>query len=253
MHNTKEFPIGSVVYFVKIDRQGNRLVEWGIVEENFPGTICLELYTLNRMRKVNGVLEKDLVTPTKWQKLPKGWSYDTKLMEIEDAEIFSESEKEEIKQLKLDNPDDILKAIKKGWLVKHSDIDHSYFETEINSKQGWRIIRKYDEYYNWVYAWSSIDWRKAHHTYAEAQKEIDDYYAELKRQSELTDLEWSIEQIDHALDHWESSYHIEGNLKQKYRDWIMQRDNLEDIEVRSYMGDIQWKYWKNKKWRNIEL
>ena len=30
-------------------------------------------------------------------------------------------------------------------------------------------------------------------------------------------------------------------------------DKVEDIEVRIFNGEIQWKYDKNKKWRNIEL
>jgi hypothetical protein len=29
--------------------------------------------------------------------------------------------------------------------------------------------------------------------------------------------------------------------------------NIEDIETRIYGGEIQWRYWKNKKWNNIEL
>lgn len=253
MHNTKEFPIGSVVYFVKIDEFGNQTVQFGIVEENFPGTICLDLYTVNKMRKINGVLEKDLITPTKWQKLPKGWSYDTRLIKVENADIFTKEQKEEFKQFRMDNPNDILKAIKDGILVKYSELDQSYYDTEIDSKQGWRIIRRYDKYYDWTYGYSSIDWRKAHHTYAGAQKEIDDYYAELKRQANLSDLEWSIEQIDYVLDNWEKGYHIEESLKQKYRDWIMQRDRLEDIEIRACMRKLQWKYCDRKKWHEIEI
>lgn len=29
--------------------------------------------------------------------------------------------------------------------------------------------------------------------------------------------------------------------------------NVEDIETRLFGGNVQWKYWKNKKWLNIEV
>ena len=33
----------------------------------------------------------------------------------------------------------------------------------------------------------------------------------------------------------------------------LRMSNVEDIETRIFGGNIQWKYWKNKKWNNIEL
>ena len=48
-------------------------------------------------------------------------------------------------------------------------------------------------------------------------------------------------------------YHIPDNQKKSYRDFIMNLSDLEDVEVRMNAGNIQWKYWKNKRWQNIEI
>ena len=89
--------------------------------------------------------------------------------------------------------------------------------------------------------------------YEDAKRVVDEHEAELKRQSELSDLEWSIEQIDKTLDLWTALYHVTDLEKQKTRDRIMSFHNLEDVEVRLRGGNIQWKYWKNCRWNNIEL
>ena len=39
----------------------------------------------------------------------------------------------------------------------------------------------------------------------------------------------------------------------KYREWILGMKNVVDIETRIFDGNVQWKYWKNKKWNYIEL
>ena len=36
-------------------------------------------------------------------------------------------------------------------------------------------------------------------------------------------------------------------------EWLMELDNIKEIETRVYMGDLQWKYWKNKTWNSIAL
>ena len=41
--------------------------------------------------------------------------------------------------------------------------------------------------------------------------------------------------------------------KQFVFDFITNLPKLEDIEIRISLGNIQWKYWKKKKWNNIEV
>lgn len=38
-----------------------------------------------------------------------------------------------------------------------------------------------------------------------------------------------------------------------YREWLLSMKNVEEIETRISLGNIQWKYEKNKKWNNIVL
>ena len=244
--NPKIYPIGSVVYFIK--KHGHEWeVSYGIVEEHYVDTICLQLYELLDTRLVNRIPIKDFKTPTRWYKLPKGWSYDTKLFEITYGEY-----PHDLKDYSLKNPNDILRAIKDGVLVKVQDNDHAHIRDEIDSKQGWRIRREYPAYEHHP-TFTSIKYYEVYSSYYEAMKVINEHEAEFKRQSELSDYDWSVEQIDKELSHWAYMYSISVEEKQRYRDWILSLDKVEDIEIRIFKGNIQWKYWKNKRWMNIEV
>lgn len=240
--NHKTFPIGSVVYFIK--KHGHEWdVSYGVVAEHYVDAVCVQLYELFDTRLINGIPIKELITPTRWQKLPKGWSYDTKLFDLSYSEFSHD-----LKDYSLENPNDILRAINDGVLVKTQDNDHSRIETEIDSKNGWRICRKYP-YDNYYPTYTSLQEFQMYSSYEEAKKVVIEHEAELKRQSELSDYEWSVEQIDRILD----NPFYSDEEKKKYRDWILSLDNVEDIEVRTCQGNIQWKYCKNKRWMNIEI
>ena len=62
-----------------------------------------------------------------------------------------------------------------------------------------------------------------------------------------------MEQINNTLDRWAAFYSIANEQKKLVFDFITSLPNLEDIEVRIYSSNIQWKYWKKKKWNNIEV
>lgn len=244
--NHKEHPIGSVVYFIK-QRGYRREVSFGIVEEHYPDVICLQLYELLDTRLINGIPIKDFITPTRWSKLPRGWSYDTKLFNITYGEYPCDP-----RNYRFSNPDDILKAVKDGVLVKVQDNDHSHINSEIDSKQGWRIRRKYPTYEHYP-TYATIKYNEVYNSYDDAIKVIEDYKSELKRQSELSEYDWSVEQIDKKLNRWAYICSISEEDKRKYRDWILALDKVEDVEIRIFKNNIQWKYWKNKKWMNIVL
>ncbi|MDO5151695.1 MAG: hypothetical protein Q4D76_20295 [Oscillospiraceae bacterium] len=244
--NPKIYPIGSVVYFIK--KYGHEWeVSYGIVEEHYVDTICLQLYELLDTRLINGIPIKDFITPTRWHKLPKGWSYDTKLFEITYGEYPHDP-----KDYNLKNPNDILKAIEDGILVKVQDNDHARIRDEIDSKLGWRICREYPIYEHHP-TYTSIRYYDVYGSYNEAMKVIHEHDAEFKRQSELSDYDWSVEQIDKELNRWAYMYSISVEEKQRYREWILSLDKVEDVEIRILQGTIQWKYCKNKRWMNIEI
>jgi len=92
----------------------------------------------------------------------------------------------------------------------------------------------------------SITSDKVYFTYEEAKKEVKDYLGELKRQSELSDYEWSVEEIDKQLERWSCIFSIPEDIKSSYREWLLKLDNVEDLVVRISNGEIQWKYDRHK-------
>ena len=85
------------------------------------------------------------------------------------------------------------------------------------------------------------------------KKEVDENVAEFYRQANLSEYDWSLEQICKTIDRYINI--IDGNedVGKSYQNWFKEMENVEDIETRIYDGEIQWKYEDNKKWRNIDL
>ena len=185
---------------------------------------------------------------TKWQKLPKGWTYNTELFEME----WRNNDWAVLNTLRIDNSEDIKTALEKGILVYLKDYDQTVPHSEVDKKLGWRIRKEHDDSV-YKYPFITLQKNNAFKTYAEAKAVIDAQEAEWKRQSELTDEEWSIEQIDHDLQRWAKIYSKSPEEMQRVRDFLLGMDKIEDIETRVFGGDFQWKYWKNKRWNSIDI
>ncbi len=245
-----KFQQGDVVYWVERHKAPNLdyYVNFGIVDEEFSDAVCVERLHIRDNRYIDGIPYKEFPQYTKWNKLPKGWTYNTQLFEME----WRNNDWFLLTTLKIDNPDDIKTALEKGILVYLKDYDQTVPHSEVDKKLGWRIRKEHDDS---VYKYPSISLQKdnAFKTYTEAQAIIDAQEAEWKRQSELTDEEWSIEQIDHDLQRWAKIYSKSPEEVQKVKDFLLGMDKIEDIETRVFGEDFQWKYWKNKKWRTVVL
>lgn len=243
----KDISVGSIAYFLENSKaSGKKEINFGIVEEHYASSIALHLIEPRDTRRIDGVPVKEFTTPTRWQKLPKGWSYDTKLFEVTWDSL------PEVVSYRIDNPEQILQLYKDGYLVNVEDNDHADFLSDIDKKYGWRIVREYPmfEYHP---SYISVNFRNVFTSYADAQAALDKINAEYSRQANLSDYDWAVEQIDHELDRWAKLCSITDIEKQKYRDWLLEQDDVEDIEVRIAQGGIQWKYCKNKKWMNIKV
>lgn len=245
-----KFQPRDVVYWVGRHKHSpyEYYVDYGIVDEEFSDAVCVDRLHIRDNRYINDVPYKEFPSVTKWQKLPKGWTYNTELFAME----WRNNDWAVLNTLRIDNPEDIKKALELGILVYLKDYDQTVPRSEIDKKLGWRIRKEHDDSF-YVYPYVSLQKDKAFKTYAEAKGVIDAQEAEWKRQSELTDEEWSIEQINNDLQRWAKIYSKSPEEVQKVRDFLLGMDKVEDIETRVFGGDFQWKYWKNKKWRTIVL
>lgn len=245
-----KFQSGDVVYWVERRRHSpyEYYVNYGIVDEEFSDAVCAERLHIRDNRYINDIPYKEFPSVTKWQKLPKGWTYNTELFEME----WRNNDWAVLNTLRIDNPEDIKKALELGILVYLKDYDQTVPHSEVSNKLGWRVRKEHDNS-SYIYPYISLQKDNAFKTYEEAKAVIDAQEAEWKRQSELTDEEWSIEQIDHDLQRWAKIYSKSPEEVQKVRDFLLGMDKIEDIETRIFGGDFQWKYWKNKKWRTIVL
>ena len=245
--NDKKLPVGSVGYFVERSNQPpyDYYVHYGIIEEHYATEIAMKLYELKDVRIIDGVPIKEFKTPTRWMKLPKGWTYNTKLFTIEYGEYEYPP-----RDYNITKPEDILQAIADGVLVKVEDNDHAQIEAEIDSKNGYRIVRKYPPYH-----WDRTDiwlrYDKVYATYDEAKAVVDSIEAEFKRQSELSDYDWSLEQIDRTINRCVGMYLITKEQGEEFRQRLIDMGNIEEIETRIFGGGLQWKYWKAAKWKTM--
>lgn len=246
----KRFKKGDVVYWCSMSERCRYEVKFGMVDEQFSDAVCIDFLSLRETRLVDGVPINDFVSEQRERKLPKGWSWNTKLFEIT-YEDKSKEETDFLKNAKINNPEDIKTAYQKGYLVKDETKFWGHIDTEI-SKDGFRVVKKYP-YYEHHCSHTSVRPDKVYFTYEEAEKERDAYYAELKRQSELSDLEWSVEQIEKTLDRWKGISSATDSEVQKYREWLLGMRKVEDLETRISGGCLQWKYWDKKKWHYIDL
>ncbi len=243
----KRFYKGDIVYWCH--QEGHRYsVRWGMVSEQFSDVVVIDYLVPRERRLVNGVPIDEFESEQRYKKLPKGWSYDTQLYEITYEPL---TEDEIAFKIDITNPDTLKIAYKKGYLVKDSTIFHGQIEENI-TKDGYRIVKKYPQWQHHI-AYTSVKPNKVRLTYEEAKKEVDDNIAEFNRQANLSDYDWSVEQINKTLGFLKRFHDASDDEVNQYRDWLLAMDNVEDIEVRIFGGNIQWKYWKNKRWMNIEL
>lgn len=237
---------GDIVYWCRHNGNDDYSVRWGMVDEIFADVVIVDYLELKELRLVDGVPIEDFVSEERYRKLPKDWSYNTSLFKITlrdyEPPIDNYSPK---------NPYDIKKAYELGLLVKSKTIFHGTIEAEI-TKEGYRIRKTYPMWQHHIDYVSIIPY-KLYSTYEEASKEVENNIAEFHRQANLSDYDWSVEKIDETLNGWQRYYDASDIERNKYKEWLLSRPRVEDIETRTCCGNIQWKYWKNKKWNNIEL
>lgn len=244
----KRFSQGDIIYWCH--QCGHEYsVHYGMVDEQFSDAVCIDYIVPRERRLVDGVPINEFESEQRYRKLPKGWSYDTKLFEITYEPLTAD---EIAFKIDITNPETLKSAYEKGYLVKDNSIFHGVIEDEI-TKDGFRIVKKYPRETFHHIDHVSIRPDKVYFTYEEAKKEVDENIAEFHRQASLSDYDWSVEQIDKTIERWRYVTDSSPKAMKAYRDWLLNLENIEDIETRIFGGNIQWKYWNKKKWNYIEL
>lgn len=261
--NNRRFKKGDLVYF--INRGGlfssYYYVDWGIVEDVYAATYGLKLYELRDIRAIDGIPIKDYdFNSTKWRKLPKGWTYNTRLFSITDAVTDEEAEWRDEKVFENGLPAFIwaFEGIEKGWLVTPSTQDKkSHIEAEITS-QGFRIVSKHlmydfdvdDSILHRRSDFVSVPFYQTYATYSEANEFIIENKARLDRIANMTDREFFEYQVCETLDKCDK---YTDKQREKIKSILFADPRFEEIETRMQMGYLQWKYESNKNWKGMEI
>ena len=148
-------------------------------------------------------------------------------------------------------PEQILAAYNAGIIVKDETLFHGKIEADI-TKEGYRIVKRYPMF-PYHPTNTSVRPDRVYHRYEDAKAEQDAYREELLRQANLSDRDWSLEQIDKTIWQWRDLHNAPVEEVNRYHNWFAEMDRVEDIETHLSMGQIVWRYYDKKKWNFIEL
>lgn len=245
----KRFPKNDIVYFLKPRQEYDR-IQYGIVDEQFSNAVCIDLLNWREYRTIDGV-RFDLWQPNyKPKKLPKGWTYNTKLWCFNQTDDFCELEKA-WDNFDVANKELIWKHLTQtGFIVKRTLAFYERAE-EVIEKGTWYLKKTLPSYTPCPTS-ISLQPYEVYHEYEEAQRALDEYDKERDRIANLSDKEWSIEQIRKTIETWSGLYRVEPDDVLKATNFLLSLKNIEDVEVRILSG-LQWKYWKNKKWNSVDV
>lgn len=245
--NPKQFDIGQIVFFT--NNIGNEW-DWGVVDDIYSDGYAIALYELVDCRYVNSVPVAEYNFGQDYKKLPKGWNYDMDLINL------SWDNHKDLQEIKVDfkDIDSIKDAIDKGLYVRPSSQDKAGYPDVDIVKDGYRIVWKHDLYSSDPTKrkkpdYAIVNWRDMYSSYEEAIAKVDAYNAELKRQAELSDYDWSLEQIDKALS---GAFCIDDEDKKKIKQWLIDNTKIEDVAIRTLSGIPEWKYEGNKRWKQLD-
>ena len=240
---------GDIVYWVSSgvlnDMFPHPRIMWGVVNEDYHSVVNITIYERKDLRTLEGVLLKDWEPDYHMRKLPKGWTWNTRLFEVEEHDPPADFE-----ACPLSDSDRLKEYIRKGYLVPASENPRWYPKAEV-TRDGWYIKKDYDERH---ITDVTLEKQKVYGTYEEAAKAVAAIEAELERQAGLTDAEWAEEEICKTVEYWARCIGEDPGTERvcKVRNALLALDRIEDVEVRVYHTRIQYRYWKRKRGIDVE-
>lgn len=248
MEHNAEFRAGDLIYFLTPD---HKTVDWGICCETFCDGYGVELYELPDFRTVCGTPIKSFQFNHPRKKLPKDWTWQTDLCCVRyDTE---EATKEKYHGIHIHDPQSIRTAISNGALVHPSSQDASCTIDADITKEGYTIVCKHPYWTKSRPDFQCIRRDNCYHSFQDAKAEADKYIQELRRQAELSDYDWSVEQIDHTLAMWQGITGASSEDVQKARMWLLAQKDVENLVVRIFSGHLQFKWDRQRRWFSMQV
>ena len=246
--NMNKFKENDIVYVIrKTHTDYKKYVELGIVSCVSENNVRVEFLSLRERRTINGVNINDW-SDDKWHKLPKGWDKTSDLYEA-DTEPWEDGVEEELKSVSIKDKDKIKDLYNRGIMTELYKTFTGSIQVEIDSHHGYRI------YQSWIYdnklKGATYHYTNVYNTFDEAYEVIEEYEAELIRQSELTDEEWSLEQIDNEINYWKSITNASPQEVMIVRNYILSQGDVVELECKHFRDGLKWKKEKQKRWNPI--
>ena len=243
-----DFHNGEIVYFLHQTAPACYAILFGIVDEEFSDKVSVEVLELMECRRVNGIPIDEFDDPTP-HKLPRGWSWNTKLFELTEDPLPDGADR-----IDITDPASLLDAYRRGWLVKAECIDPCSITTVI-TKDGYRVVRSYGirmELYDRHLTRVSLERKDVFRTWNDAIARRAAILSELARQSALSDDEWSMEQIEKTLLRYRLTFGVPDEIIEKCRAFLSSLPDLFDVVTRVTSKGLEWKYDKKKKWNQLD-
>ena len=245
MTDMQAFRHGDVVYFV--DRN---FVTVGVFDCCYAGEnrACVDFVQFADHRYIDGVPIQDFHSEQEWRKLPKGWTYDTKLFIVES--IVPEWEQKRRKELSWADPEDVKAGRREGVVVLKKDVFHGEIRAEVDRNKGFRVLKQYPHwalnYGNRDRDYERVPLKELFRTYEQAAERLKQIRSNAAKESAMTDDEWSWEEIKKEL------AVVDGLYAEECLEFLRALPDIWDVEVRRRNGTIYWRrYEKRTEWEKI--
>jgi hypothetical protein len=253
--NCKHYHKGDIVYWIRVCHDCKRIVQWGIVDDEFTDGVLVTTYVIKDYQTCDGVKITDMEFPTPWKQLPNGWTYETRLFELgcdlapEQLDLgnrFIRGEFDADKEM-------IRGMITEGLLVPAYDTMHfdgGHIEAEIE-KGRYRLVYRHNK---WTHELSQRirRWNELYDSYDEAQDVIEQELAEWRYVSSLSDYDYAVWNLEDRLWKWRTP-NMTDEFIGEIKDWLLKLKPLEEYEFRGVCGGFQYKKIGNRKWLTVGI
>lgn len=273
------FEAGDIVYFINYNKNEQKInrhyrVDIGMVYDDcfWNNEVKISLLVPKNNRLINGVPYNDFKTPTKIMSFEKN-DKNLNHYEIYDKYVDITYQKSSLsyKDISVSNRDEIAKYVLSKDLVPLAKIDNSYINLICDDNcKSYYLTREYNKYFNpYIYVpkyCNQFVWENADKLYYSNIFSVGFDYNKIKtlcddlnklqnfhkeKIDNMTELDFVIEEIDDVCGKYNKIYCDDIYYTQAVKQWLLAKKNADELCVRLYCGDIQWKYEKNSRWQEV--